>query len=207
MFKSLYSKLALVLLGLFFVVGALLVVVSVYSTEMYQQEVNQKLNRTLAELIVSQKIVMRNNLVNETGLKDVFSMLMVINPSIEVYLLDPQGKILSFSAEPGKVKRTRVSLGPITRFLQGTEAFPIFGDDPRSPEGKKIFTAARIPKQGRLEGYLYVILGGETYDTVIQKVQGSYILRLSLWVIFVSLLVAATAGLIMEGAGRAGGGG
>jgi two-component system OmpR family sensor kinase len=199
MFKSLYSKLAFVLLGLFAVVGALLVAVTVYSTAMYQQEVTQKLNRTLAELIVSEKIVMRNSLVNDAGLKDVFSMLMVINPSIEVYLLDPQGKILAFSAEPGKVRRTHVSLGPITTFLKGTEAFPIFGDDPRSPDDKKIFTAARIPKQGKLEGYLYVILGGETYDTVIQKVQGSFILRLSLWVIFVSLVVAATAGLIIFG--------
>lgn len=43
MFNSLYSRLAFVLLGLFALVGALLVVVSVYSTEMYQQEVNQKL--------------------------------------------------------------------------------------------------------------------------------------------------------------------
>jgi signal transduction histidine kinase len=199
MFKSLYSKLAFVFLGLFVIVGALLVVVSVYSTEMYQQEVNQKLNRTLAELIVSEKIVMKDSLVNEAGLKDVFSMLMVINPSIEVYLLDPQGKILSFSAEPGKVKRNHIGIEPITRFLRGTEPFPIFGDDPRSPDGKKVFTAARIPKDGRLQGYLYVILGGETYDSVMQKVQGSYILRLSLWVTFGSLLVAATAGLVLFG--------
>ena len=197
MFKSLYSKLAFVLLGLFAVVGILLVVISVTSTEMYQQEVNQKLNRTLAELIVSEKIVMRNNLVDERALKDVFSMLMVINPSIEVYLLDPQGKILAFSAEPGKVKRTRIGLEPVRAFLAGAEVFPILGDDPRSQVGKKVFTVARIPKDGKLEGYLYVILGGETYDTVIQKVQGSYILRLSLWVTFISLLVAATAGLVM----------
>ncbi len=199
MLKSLYAKLAFVLLGLFAVVGALLIVVCVYSTEMYQQEVTQKLNRTLAELIVSEKIVMKDSLVNEAALKDIFSTLMVINPSIEVYLLDPMGKILAFSAEPGKVRRTLVSLAPITRFLQGTEAFPILGDDPRSSDGRKIFTAARISTDGRLEGYLYVILGGETYDTVLQKVQGSFILRLSLWATFVSLIVAATAGLVLFG--------
>lgn len=32
---------------------------------------------------------------------------------------------------------------------------------------------------------------------MIQKVQGSYIFRLSLWIMLVSLLVAATAGLMM----------
>jgi len=121
-FRSLYSKLAFVLLGLLAVVGLLFVSISVYSTEMYQQEVNQKLNRTLAEVIISRKIVMRNSLVDERALKDVFSMLMTINPSIEVYLLDPQGKILAYSADPGKVKRTSVRLEPITTFLAGSDA-------------------------------------------------------------------------------------
>lgn len=199
MLRSLYSKLALVLLVLFALIGALLAAISVYSTEMYQREVNQKLNRSLAELIVSERIVMKNGLVEEAGLKDVFSMLMVVNPSIEIYLLDPHGKILAFSAEPGKVKRTSVSLQPITEFLQGGDAFPILGDDPRSRHGEKIFTAARIPREGDLQGYLYVILGGETYDTVMQKLQGSYILRLSLWVTLVSLLVAGAAGLVLFG--------
>ena len=79
-FRSLYAKLAIVLLGLLAVVGLLFVSISVYSTEMYQQEVNQKLNRTLAESIISRKIVMRNSLVDEQALKEVFSMLMTINP-------------------------------------------------------------------------------------------------------------------------------
>ena len=196
-FRSLYAKLAIVLLGLLAVVGLLFVSISVYSTGMYQQEVNQKLNRTLAESIISRKIVMRNSLVDEHALKEIFSMLMTINPSIEVYLLDPQGKILAYSADPGKVKRASVHLEPITKFLAGSDAFPILGDDPRSPERKKIFSAARIPREGKLEGYLYVILGGETYDTVIQKVQGSYIFRLSLWISLVVLLATAMAGLAM----------
>ncbi len=196
-FRSLYTKLAIVLLGLLAVVGALFVTISVFSTAMYRQEVDQKLNRTLAESIISRKIVMRNSLVDDRALKEIFSMLMTINPAIEVYLLDPQGRILAYSADPGKVKRASVQLGPIAAFLAGSDAFPILGDDPRSPEGRKIFSAARIPREGKLEGYLYVILGGETYDTVIQKVRGSYILRLSLWSSLVALLVAATAGLVM----------
>ena len=60
---------------------------------------------------------------------------------------------------------------------------PFPGDDPRDPEGKKIFTAARISDQGKLEGYLYVILGGEAYDSIAQKLKGSYILHLSGWMI------------------------
>jgi signal transduction histidine kinase len=140
---------------------------------------------------------MHNNRVNQEALEDIFHMLMVINPSIEIYLLDTEGTILAFSAAPDKVKRKRVDLGPVRRLLEGHATIPVSGEDPRSPGGKKVFTAARIPEQGELQGYLYVILGGETYDSVVHKLKASYILQLSTWMIFASLLFALVAGLVL----------
>jgi signal transduction histidine kinase len=195
--NSLYAKLAMVLLSLFVLVGIALVAISVYSTEKYQQEVNQKLNRELADLIVAEKIILQDKKINHKALKEIFHMLMVINPSIEIYLLDPEGNIMAFSAEPGKVKRQRVDLGPVKQWIAGNVTLPLFGDDPRNTDGRKVFTAALIAPKDRLEGYLYVILGGETYDSIIQKIQGSFILRLSIWVIASSLLVALIAGLLI----------
>ena len=90
-----------------------ILIVTQFASDMYQQEVVQKLNRDLAKQIVAQKILMENNQISEKGLKDVFSMLMVVNPSIEIFLLDPAGKILALSAPPGKVKLDRVDLAPI----------------------------------------------------------------------------------------------
>jgi len=197
MFRSLYSKLAAVLTILFCVVGIVFVAVTIFSTEMYQQEVNQRLNLKLAEHIVSERLLIKENRVNREALKDVFHMLMVINPSIEIYLIDPSGKILAYSAPKDKVKRTVVALEPIQRLLEGKAQIPILGDDPRDASGQKVFTATRIPEHGKLEGYLYVILGGEAYDSVAQKLKGSYILRLSGWMIAASLLFALTAGLII----------
>ena len=197
MFKSLYGKLALVLFALFFVVGAAFIVISVISTEKYQQEINQKLNRKLAELIVAETVILRDSRIHHDALKEIFHMLMVINPSIELYLLDTEGKILAFSADPGKVRRERVDLGPIRKWLGGNGTLPLLGDDPRNTLGEKAFTAAPIFTEGRLEGYLYIILGGETYDSIIQKIQGSYILKLSIRVISLSLLVALMAGLVI----------
>ena len=197
MFRSLYSKLAAVLTGLFCLVGLAIIIVTLFSTEMYQQEVNQRLNRRLAEQIVAEKLLMQENRVNQEALADIFHMLMVINPSIEVYLLDVQGNILEFSAAPGKVKRSRVDLEPIRSMLEKDVTIPLRGDDPRDPGGKKVFTVAPISEQGRLQGYLYVILGGETYDSVVQKLKGSYILQLSAWMIFASLLFALIAGLVL----------
>jgi len=197
MLKSLYSKLAAVLTGLFGLVGLAIIIVTLFSTEMYQQEVNQRLNRHLAEQIVAEKLLMQENRVYQEALADIFHMLMVINPSIEVYLLDTRGKILAFSAAPGKVKRNQVDLEPIRDMLEKDATIPIRGDDPRDPGGKKVFTVARIPEQGVLQGYLYVILGGETYDNIVQKLKTSYILQLSAWMIFASLLFALIAGLVL----------
>ena len=197
MVKSLYTKLAIVLLLLFVLLGVTILIVTQFASDMYQQEVVQKLNRDLAKQIVAQKILMENNQISEKGLKDVFSMLMVVNPSIEIYLLDPAGKILAFSAPPGKVKLDRVDLAPIKKWFEDDIVYPLTGDDPRNPARKKVFSAARIPEQGQLQAYLYIILGGEIFDSIAQKLRGSYIMQLSAWWIMASLLFALITGLLL----------
>jgi two-component system OmpR family sensor kinase len=197
MVKSLYTKLAIVLLLLFVLLGVTILIVTQFASDMYQQEVVQKLNRDLAKQIVAQKILMENNQISEKGLKDVFSMLMVVNPSIEIYLLDPAGKILAFSAPPGKVKLDRVDLVPIKKWFEDDIVYPLTGDDPRNPARKKVFSAARIPEQGQLQAYLYIILGGEIFDSIAQKLRGSYIMQLSAWWIMASLLFALITGLLL----------
>ena len=75
----------------------------------------------------------------------MFHDYMTINPSIEIYLIDLEGTILSFSADPGVVKRKRVSLGPVRAFLSGDDAYPVLGDDPRSHDGHKAFSVTPVP--------------------------------------------------------------
>lgn len=197
MFKSLYSKLALVLLALFCLLGISIVVLTQVAADMYQQEAVQKLNRDLARQIVAQKILIEDHQINRQGLKEIFHMLMVVNPSIEVYLLNPDGDILAYSAPPGKVKRERVDLKPIEKWFEAGTVFPLTGDDPRNPGKKKVFSVARIPEQGPLQGYLYVILGGELFDSIVQKLKGSYIMQLSAGWIAASLLFVLAAGLLL----------
>ena len=124
-------------------------------------------------------------------------MLMVINPSIEIYLLDLDGNILAYSAPQDKVKRDRVDLQPVRKWLEGNVTIPLLGDDPRNPRRKKVFSVAPVLEQGKLEGYLYVILGGEMYDNVVQKLRGSYILQLTAGIITAGLLFALITGLIL----------
>ncbi len=197
MLRTLYGKFAAVLLVLFCSIGVLYILLTLFTTQMYLQEVNQKFNRTLARHLVTDKILMTEGQVNQEALNDIFHMLMVINPNIEIYLLDPNGTILAFSAPPERVKRSNISLEPVKSFLKETEAFPIFGEDPRNVNRKKVFSVSPIPLDGKPEGYLYIVLGGEEYDSAVDMLQGSYILRLSLWAALAGLLFALLAGLLL----------
>ncbi|MCP4040800.1 MAG: HAMP domain-containing protein, partial [Gammaproteobacteria bacterium] len=134
--------------------------------------------------------------LDEKALKDTFSAYMDINPSIEIYLLDLEGRILSFSADPGRVKRQRVDLGPIRAFLRG-EGFPLLGDDPRSHDRRKAFSVTPVPSGEAPEGYLYVVLQGEQYESAEQVIQESYVLRLSAWAVAGSLGFGLLAGLLL----------
>ncbi len=197
MIKSLYSKLAVALLGLFCLLGISFVVLTQFASDMYQQEVIQKLNRDLARQIVSQKTLLKNHQIDQKELEEIFDMMMVVNPGIEVYLLNPGGEILAYSAPPGKVKRDRVSVKPIKKWFETDPVFPLTGDDPRSLRGEKVFSVARIPEKGPIHGYLYIILGGELFDSIVQKLKDSYILRLSFWWIAASLVFVLVSGLML----------
>ena len=197
MFKTLYGKLAIALVVLLSLIAIFYILLTLYSTRLYLQEVDQKFNRTLAANLLAGKDLMTGGRVNEAVLQEIFHMYMVINPNIEIYLLDEHGTILAFSAPPGKVKRNKVSLEPIRQFLSSPDRLPIVGSDPRSLDREKVFSAAPVVSEGRTQGYLYVVLGGEDHHSVARLLEGSYVLRLSTWAVAASLLLGLVAGLIL----------
>jgi len=194
--KTLSSKLIAALVALLGVTSVVYAGLTVIATRFHIQEINQSLNRSLANNIVESQQLMRGGEADPAALHQVFESLMKVNPAIEVYLLDPVGEILAYSAPPNKVKRAHVSIDSVEAFLAGDESLPIRGDDPRDLEGRKVFSAAPILDDGRLQGYLYVVLGGETYDTISGMFERSYILRLTLGAVAVSLLLIGTAGAL-----------
>jgi signal transduction histidine kinase len=191
MLRTLYARLAAVLVGLFLVIGLLYVLIISSTLQSYLQELSQHFNRDLAQRIVADRQLVASGRLDQQALKQTFSAYMDINPSIEIYLLDRSGRILAYSAEPGQVKRQRVDLGPIRAFLQGA-GFPLLGDDPRSHDRRKAFSVTRVPG-----GYLYVVLRGEEYDMAEQAVETRYALRLSIWAVAGSLGFGLLAGLLL----------
>ncbi len=197
MFKRLSNKLILTLLALLLLLSASFIGFAIWSTPMFLQELNQKLNLTLADNIVKEKKLMIDHQVNQDAMQSIFMGLMLVNPIIEVYLVDTNGKILSYSAPEGVVKRNSIDLAPVKQFLESDKQRPVLGNDPRHPERNKVFSAARITQNDQLQGYLYIVLGGQTYDSVVDILESSYMLRLWTGAVGISLLIASLAGLLI----------
>ena len=196
-FNTLYARLAAVLVVLLGLLAVVYISLTLYTTRLYQEQVTQSLNRTLAENLVANKALIHDGQVDIPMLDEIFHMYMVINPSIEVYLIDTGGRILGYSAPPQKIKRQRVSMAPISEFMQHSAALPILGDDPRDRDGKKIFSAAPVKSNGRIDGYLYVVLAGQEYESIAGLLHSSYIVKLSTGVITAGLVFGLIAGLLI----------
>lgn len=195
--RTLYAKLAFGLTALLLAVGLLYGFLSNIATERYLQQLNQQLNANLAQNLVADRNLVEQGRLNEKALKETFQLYMEINPSIEIYLLDLDGKLISYSADPKKIKRNKVSLAPIKAFLLMEKPYPLLGDDPRSHDRKKAFSVTPVPSSQAPQGYLYVVLRGEQFDFAERAARQSYLPSISGLAVAVSLLVGLLAGLIV----------
>jgi two-component system OmpR family sensor kinase len=195
MFKTLYTRLALGLFVLLTAVGLVYFSISLYALRDYNTSLNQELNRNLAKNLVQDRKLIDRGRLDRQALKQLFSLYMSINPSIEIYLLDTDGRILSYSADPDKIKRNRVSMAPILALLGDEAAYPVLGDDPRSHDRQKVFSVTPVPSAEQPEGYLYVVLRGEEYDTAELLARGGHFVELSAWAVLISLAFGMLAGL------------
>ncbi len=197
MIQSLYARLALTLTLALSLVGLIYAIFMLTTVQKNTQYTEQTLNRDLAKALVAERNLVQENALNKQALKDMFMAYMNVNPSIEIYLLDLDGKILSYSADPGQVHRTHVSLKPIQTFLKGDAMFPLLGDDPRAENREKVFSVTPIPMIKKPSGYLYVILRGVQYDEVEQLARDKELLYLGAWVVGVALLIGLLVGLLV----------
>lgn len=185
--NSFYSKLIISLLASFIAVSLFMMMLINHVTESYQHEVEQKLHRQLAQHMVKDHQLLKEGQLDHKALKSAFHSMMVLGPAFEFYVLDINGNIQTYSAEPGKVKRQNVNLSAIKGFLSNDAVLPILGEDPRSHSRHKIFSASEIRDGSTLIGYLYIIIGGEKYDDVVDVLKGSHIINMGLWGVIASL--------------------
>ena len=188
---TLSQRLTAVFFALLLACGAALMWIQMRSTTLHEQETVQRLSRGLAEHIARSGELMDARGMRGGDVRALFGKLMAVNPSVEVYLLDDQGRILGHDAPDGHLKRDRVDLAPVQALLRD-EPLPILGDDPRSANGRKVFNAAPLWVQGRQAGYIYVVLVGEQREALAANVAGTGVLRTTLW----SLAIVVGLGLL-----------
>ena len=188
---TLSQRLSAVFFGLLLVCCGALAWIQMRSTRMHELETVQRLSQGLADHIARSGELMDTRGMRDGEVRALFGKLMAVNPSVEVYLLDDQGRILGHDAPDGHLKRDRVDLAPVQALLRG-EPLPIVGDDPRSARARKIFNAAPLWVQGRQAGYIYVVLLGEQREALAANIAANASLRTALW----SLAIVAVIGLL-----------
>ncbi len=196
LFGSLTAKLLIFLTVLIGALGSFYLILTLAATKAHLEVVDQSLNREVARSILDQhlKTTIFDADIDLGG--EVFTTLMQVNPNAEIYLLDGLGLIVSHAAPPDKVKLKSVAVEPINAFVAKAQPLPIYGDDPRDPKNRKVFSAAEISRSGRTVGYLYVVLGGEAYGSAATMFNESYILRLSSGLVAGSVIVAMLLGAL-----------
>jgi signal transduction histidine kinase len=167
----------------------------VRASRQQEQEAVQRLSYGLAEHIAQNTALVDSAGLNSGAVRNLFHMLMVVNPSVEVYLLGRDGHIESHAAPQGRLRRDRVNLEPVRRFLAGAP-LPILGDDPRGDARAKVFSAAPLRSNGRDVGYVYVVLHGEAHDALSADAAASSGLRSALWSMALVGVLALAAGVI-----------
>lgn len=193
LFNTLYAKLSAVLIVLLSTMGLLFATFDLHATRHFLQELNQRFNAELAQQLLTEQGMSEMEWLKEEHIKELFRFYMHINPAIEIYLLDDSGKILAFEAPEMRIKRERVRLEPIKQFLNHSPAYPILGDDPRSNDRRKVFSAAAIPSADNPRQYLYVVLTGEDYEHISSLLHSSYYLKQNL----IGVAIAIIAGLLI----------
>jgi len=197
--NTLFAKLSTALLIIVALMGTAFFIVDRINTRAYYEELTQTLNAPIAMYVTGQRQLIEDGRPDLASLRELAAHAMVINPTAEIYLLDTTGNILGHALPEDTVMRERVDLAPIKALIEGTARMPIRGDDPRSGSSRKVFSAAEVVSDGHTEGYLYVVLGGKTYEALASDIGNSYVGKVSTVVALVIVGATATIGLLVFG--------
>ena len=190
--KSLLNQIILPLIILFTAMATGLFIIYCAITEQNSARVEQTLHQNLAEQIVHYSDELQRGEISKQVLQPAFHSLMLLGPSYEIYITDNQGKLLVFAAQASQIKRNSIDIKPLQAFIAGG-SLPLYADNPRSLNQQKLFSAAPIYQSQQQVGYVFVILSGDKYDTIVENLpldSGLYkILALLLLIFAIALAI------------------
>ncbi len=192
--KALHVRLTAALAALLAALALGLLLLVSRTSDRYADELRQRLDAGIAMYVVQELPLMNGGSVNESALRELAHRAMTVNPSAEVYLLDPRGAVMTTVVLHNRVQRRAVRLDPIHAFLRSPDRRPLYGDDPASLTGERVFSVAPIASNGQLSGYLYVVLGGQPERSIAARLRGSYAQRTGALALGLVLLTTLLAG-------------
>lgn len=178
------QRLSWLLAALLLAFGLVLGLLGLQLARQHESESLQRLSHGLARHIVEHWPEMAPGADDRTGpaaRQALLGMLMTVNPGIQVYLLDAQGRVDAYIGEPGMVRQHQVDLAPLRRFLAGAP-LPLRGTDPMGGDDLRLFSVAMFPPRAGERappGYLYVVLDGAARQRVSAQLGPA---RTGLWV-------------------------
>jgi signal transduction histidine kinase len=193
--NTLYWKIA----GLFVILLTILAIIyffiSVQISKKYFDETTQRLNKEVAKHMLLEVNPFVNGKVNDSTLGKIMHSMMAVNPNLEVYLLNEQGEILKYVVLDKKVKLKVVDMAPIKTFIADGKL--AYGDNPRLPGEKVIFSATEVIENGVSQGYVYMTLNSEEQTNISKTLQSSYMLTLTTKYFMVTLIAAIVLSLLL----------
>jgi two-component system, OmpR family, sensor kinase len=157
------------------------------------QETTQRLGLGLAQYVVAQQkadLVDAQGKVNHAAMNELAMHVMMVNPAVEVYLLDPQGRVVGHALEGAGTNNPLGRQVDVARVqgLVGAKAggqqqprLPWLGDDPLVPNRPNIVSVAALGDAQAPRGYVYVVLQGQAQQRVAASLGNSSTLRALAW--------------------------
>ena len=190
MIKSLYAKLALTLIVLLFVTAIVYSAIAYYLT---RSNIIAEVQRENADIAVNLSHEITQTVSGEIDghlIEQLFRTMSIVNPDVQLYLLNPEGGIVSSSVEGIPLLRNTISVDSLRMFLMPDRQYPLYAEDPLSEDSEITFSVAEIKRADELLGYMYVTLDAQREDSSRKLIS-----TIGISALLGSLLVSLLAGL------------
>jgi signal transduction histidine kinase len=130
---------------------------------------------------------------------DKLAAYTVFSPNTGMYLLDPAGRVLASSGERKlHWSSFSVDLAPVKDSLNRDESMPILGNDPDHQSKNRIVAARPLKRDGRVQGWVYVVARAADIGTQTPELLKSYAIQTAVKVALLTLAigVALTVSMI-----------
>jgi len=195
--RTLNGRISLVFLSLLLALGSIVFMLAQRNAHLYFQKFTQQINSPIAMYVAEHLADTETNNIAPDQLLEIAHHVQMLNPSVEIYLIDPQGYVLDQSIDPERLQQNQIDLEPVRKYLQNEQRFPLLGDDPRNSDEQMIFSVHPLTDENGINGYVYAVLAGEDYRSLYRTVSREFFSTTLFPTLGTAIGLALAAGLLI----------